>query len=213
MQSGPAKGRPAPGDRRPSHTHVLPWTAYITSFWPLSLFLIFEVEQQLELYFVVRDWAVREVCKILSSLIKSNQKVFGRTWFMILFIYLFRLSCVIIPEKAMASHSGVLARRIPGTGEPVGSHRVGHDWSDSAAAAAAAPSLLCWLVPSCGELGRPSRCGVQAAHSGGFSCCRSTGSRAHRLQLWLPSSRLQAQLLWSTGWAALRHMGSSQIRD
>ena len=43
------------------------------------------------------------------------------------------------------NHSSVLARRIPGTGEPVGSHRVGHDWRDSAAV----PSLLCWLVPSC----------------------------------------------------------------
>ena len=42
-------------------------------------------------------------------------------------------------EKEMATHSSVLAWRIPGTGEPgglpsVGSHRVGHDWSDSAAA-------------------------------------------------------------------------------
>ena len=41
----------------------------------------------------------------------------------------------------MATHSSVLARRIPGTGEPggltsMGSHRVGHDWSDLAAAAA-----------------------------------------------------------------------------
>ena len=39
------------------------------------------------------------------------------------------------------SHSSVLALRIPGTGEPgglpsMGSHRVGHDWSDLAAAAA-----------------------------------------------------------------------------
>ena len=45
-------------------------------------------------------------------------------------------------EKAMATHSSVLAWRIPGTGEPgglpsMGSHRVGHDWSDLAAAAAA----------------------------------------------------------------------------
>ena len=35
----------------------------------------------------------------------------------------------------MATHSSVLAWRIPGTGEPgelpsMGSHRVGHDWSD-----------------------------------------------------------------------------------
>ena len=41
----------------------------------------------------------------------------------------------------MATHSSVLAWRIPGTREPVGlpsigSHRVGHDWSDLTAAAA-----------------------------------------------------------------------------
>ena len=44
-------------------------------------------------------------------------------------------------EKEMATHSSVFAWRIPGTGEPdglpsKGSHRVGHDWSDLAAAAA-----------------------------------------------------------------------------
>ena len=43
-------------------------------------------------------------------------------------------------EKEMATHSSVLAWRIPGTGEPgglpsMGSHRVGHDWSNLAAAA------------------------------------------------------------------------------
>ena len=42
-------------------------------------------------------------------------------------------------EKEMATHSSVLAWRISGTGEPdglpsMGSHRVGHDWSDLAAA-------------------------------------------------------------------------------
>ena len=42
----------------------------------------------------------------------------------------FSLSC--IGEGEMATHSSVLAWRIPGTGEPgglpsVGSHRVGHD--------------------------------------------------------------------------------------
>ena len=45
-------------------------------------------------------------------------------------------------EKEMATHSSVLAWRIAGTGEPgglpsMGSHRVGHDWSNLAAAAAA----------------------------------------------------------------------------
>ena len=44
-------------------------------------------------------------------------------------------------EKEMATHSSVLAWRIPETGEPggllsMGSHKVGHDWSDLAAAAA-----------------------------------------------------------------------------
>ena len=52
-------------------------------------------------------------------------------------------------EREMATHSSVLAWRIPGTGEPGGlpsmwSHRVGHDWSDLAAAAVAflSPQLL-----------------------------------------------------------------------
>ena len=41
----------------------------------------------------------------------------------------------------MATHSSVVAWRIPGTEEPggllsLGLHRVGHDWSDLAAAAA-----------------------------------------------------------------------------
>ena len=42
-------------------------------------------------------------------------------------------------EKEMATHSSVLAWRIPGMGEPgglpsMGSHRVGHNWSDLAVA-------------------------------------------------------------------------------
>ena len=45
-------------------------------------------------------------------------------------------------DKEMATHSSVLAWRIPGTAEPggllsMGSHRVEHDWSDLATAAAA----------------------------------------------------------------------------
>ena len=50
-------------------------------------------------------------------------------------------------EREMATHSSILAWRIPGMGEPgglpsMGSHRVGHDWSDLAAAAAAAAYCL-----------------------------------------------------------------------
>ena len=52
-------------------------------------------------------------------------------------------------EKEMATHSSVLAWRIPGMGEPhrllsMGSHRVGYDWSDLAAAAAAVCNCL-WI--------------------------------------------------------------------
>ena len=50
-------------------------------------------------------------------------------------------------EKEMGTHSSVLAWRIPGTGEPgglssLGSHRIGHDWSDLAD--------VCKVVKLCG---------------------------------------------------------------
>ena len=50
-------------------------------------------------------------------------------------------------EEEMATHSSVLAWRIPGTAGPgglpsMGSHRVRHDWSDLAAAVAA--GLVLW---------------------------------------------------------------------
>ena len=46
----------------------------------------------------------------------------------------------------LLTHFSVLAWRIPGTEEPgrlpsMGSHRVGHDWSDLAAAVAAAANI------------------------------------------------------------------------
>ena len=52
-------------------------------------------------------------------------------------------------EKEMATHSSVLAWRIPGTGEPgglpsMGSHKVEHDWSNLAAAAAACGIFTPW---------------------------------------------------------------------
>ena len=60
----------------------------------------------------------------------------------------FSLSCI---EKEMATHSSILAWRIPGTGEAgglpsMGLHRVGHDWSDLAAAAAAAAAATYYHV-------------------------------------------------------------------
>ena len=62
-------------------------------------------------------------------------------------------------EKEMATHSSILAWRIPGTGEPgglpsTGSHRVRHDWNDLAAAAAAeVDGKHSWQVPICGWQG------------------------------------------------------------
>ena len=61
----------------------------------------------------------------------------GRTW-LIDFTFTFHFYAL---EKEMATHSSVLAWRILGTGHPgglpsMGLHRVGHNWSDSAAAAA-----------------------------------------------------------------------------
>ena len=52
-------------------------------------------------------------------------------------------------EKEMATHSSVLAWRIPGTGEPgglpsMGSHRVGYDWSNLAAVEG---NLTIWWQP------------------------------------------------------------------
>ena len=50
------------------------------------------------------------------------------------------LQCISFREKAMATHSSALAWKVlwteePGGLLPMGSHRVGHNWSDSAAAA------------------------------------------------------------------------------
>ena len=72
----------------------------------------------------------------------------GRTWLSD-FTFTFHFHAL---EKKMATHSSVLAWRIPGMGEPgelpsIGSHRVGHNWSDLAAAAAAAMKL--WPKCSC----------------------------------------------------------------
>ena len=58
-------------------------------------------------------------------------------WVTSLSIFTFHFYALV---KEMATHSSVLAWRIPGTGEPgglpsMGSHRVGHDWSNLAAAA------------------------------------------------------------------------------
>ena len=71
-------------------------------------------------------------------------------------------------EKEMATHPSVFAWRTPGTGEPggllsVGSHRVGHDWSDLAAAATLETAgflkhILLFLHANCFSSQNEKRC-------------------------------------------------------
>ena len=67
-------------------------------------------------------------------------------------------------KKEMAIHSSVLSWRIPGTTEPgglpfMGSHRVGHNWSNLAVAVASTPlwhptpDFLAWKIPWTAEPG------------------------------------------------------------
>ena len=65
----------------------------------------------------------------------------------------------------MATHSSVLAWRIPGTGKPgglpsMGSHRVGHDWSDLAAAAAAYTKKCTHVYTHINTRGALERCSL-----------------------------------------------------
>ena len=67
--------------------------------------------------------------------------------------------CFLALEKEMATHSSVLAWRIPGTGEPsglpsMGSHRVGHNWRDLAGAAACCMWILKTSLREPAELSR-----------------------------------------------------------
>ena len=86
-------------------------------------------------------------------------------------------------EKEMATHSSVLALRIPGTGEPgglpsMGSHRVGHNWSDLAAGLHCCAGFS--LAVASGGYSQQLQCT-------GFSLLwllllQSTGCRARRFQ-------------------------------
>ena len=81
-------------------------------------------------------------------------------------------------EKEMATHSSVLAWRIPGTGEPgglrsMGSHRVGHEWNDLAAAAQGAGEAVAVWDQTASPFHpqpytrRPLRTGAKAPRAGG----------------------------------------------
>ena len=107
----------------PRHAPVLPPVCYLVAFFPLT-FLSSDMSQDscLENAMDGGAWwaAVHGVTKSLTWL--SD------------FTFTFHFHAL---EKAMATHSSVLAWRIPGMGDPgglpsMGLHRVGHDWSDLA---------------------------------------------------------------------------------
>ena len=107
--------------------------------------------------------------------------------------------------SAMATHSSVLAWRIPGTVEPgglpsMGLHRVGHHWSDLAAAAA----LLCQIPLTSRKLSlntsssspEEARCPCQACPlKECFSTFRLTRAAYSCLSVFLPVSPLWARTL------------------
>ena len=91
----------------------------------------------LSIYCVIAEKAMAPHSSTLAWWAAVHGVASSRTWLSD-FTFPFHFHAL---EKEMATHSSVLAWRIPGTGEPGGllsleSHRVGHDWSDLAAAAA-----------------------------------------------------------------------------
>ena len=108
-------------------------SAMIKSFWdPVTIFTLYSVYGEgsgtpLQYSCLENPWT-EEPSRLQSmgSLRVGHESDF-------IFTFLFHAL-----EKEMATHSSVLAWRIPGTGEPgglpsMGLHRVGHDWSDLAA--------------------------------------------------------------------------------
>ena len=114
-------------------------------------------------------------------------------------------------EKEMATHSSILAWRVPGMGEPgglpsQGSHRVGHDWSDLAAAAAwwsmGFPGGTSGKEPAC----QCRRCKKHGFHpwDGKISWRRSTGMATN-------SNILAWEIPWTEECGGLQSMGSQRI--
>ena len=123
----------------------------------------------------------------------------------------------------MATHSSVLAWRIPGTAEPgglpsLGSHRVGHDWSDLATAAAAAVILRqSWLTFATVSRGR-----IIGQGSLLFAMMLNNISRAWpyfnilmQRKISLPSIILQSQSfvgIWGHLWYVLKKKKNSNFK-
>ena len=94
------------------------------------------------LFFIIATLIYIPITGDNSSLFPTSSPTLFSSW---LFESSHSNRCEVISHCSficIATRSSVLAWRIPGTAEPgglpsMGSHRVGHDWSDAAAAAAA----------------------------------------------------------------------------
>ena len=84
-------------------------------------------------------------------------------------------------EKEMATHSSVLAWRIPGTGDPgrlpsMGSHRVGHDWSDLAAGTLSTHKHTNYILPVSILLSLKAELRFQISSRSSQTCFISSGN-------------------------------------
>ena len=143
FRSGTSLGRCLPGEK--SERHGAYWTAVITPYLTKSLACLklwirnLWLARKTQWFFFLGlhlfcDFSWNTVGKIETNKIVSINFIF----FFFFFSFLLSLDYL---EKEMATHSSVLAWRIQGTEGSggllsVGLHRVIHDWSDLAAAAA-----------------------------------------------------------------------------
>ena len=123
-------------------------------------------------------------------------------------------------EKEMATHSSVLAWRIPGMAEPgglpsMGSHRVGHNWSDLRAAAAC--PLSQWCHPAISSSVVPfSSCLQSSPTSGSFPMSQFFTSGGQSIGVSASASVLPMNIqhwfsLGCTGWISLQSKGLSRV--
>ena len=111
----------------------------------------------------------------------------------------------------MATHSSILGSRIPWTEESggllsIGSHRVGHDWSDLACLhaleqeMATHSSILAWRIPGTEEPGRLPSMGLRS-----LTRLRRLSSR--ECKLWA-EVLLAVEMLTRQGWWLFEHKRS-----
>ena len=118
-------------------------------------------------------------------------------------------------EKEIATHSSVLAWRIPGMGEPgglpsMGSHRVGHDWSDLAEAAAAYCVFWFqhfWGLCACGQHT------VNFSHLEGVSICTKQLKDIVKCVPWAGNRALSKAVLLFLDYSSFVHPLTSLVSN